>query len=42
MSKNSVVTPLLLLLAAFAWVAFADHPTAKNLQTAVLDTLGLL
>jgi hypothetical protein len=24
-----------------AWIAFADHPTAHNLRTAVIDTLDL-
>lgn len=32
---------LLLLLAALAWVRFADHPTARNLRAAIADTLGL-
>lgn len=27
---------------AAAWVAFAEHPDAKRLRTAILDTLGLL
>lgn len=27
---------------AIAWVAFAEHPDAKRLKTATLDTLGLL
>jgi hypothetical protein len=31
----------LLATAALAWVAFADHPTAKNLRTAIADSLGL-
>ena len=33
---------LLCGLAAAAWVTFAEHPTAKNLRTAIADTLPLL
>jgi hypothetical protein len=32
---------LALLLAALAWVRFAQHPTARNLREAIIDTLGL-
>jgi hypothetical protein len=28
-------------IAALAWVRFAEHPTARNLRTAIADTLGL-
>lgn len=28
-------------LTAVAWVTFANHPTARNLRTAVVDTLSL-
>lgn len=31
----------MLVMAIAAWVAFADHPTARNLRTAIVDTLGL-
>jgi hypothetical protein len=31
----------LLLIAASAWVAFAEHPTARRLRIAIADTLGL-
>jgi hypothetical protein len=33
---------LLGALACFAWLTFAEHPTAKNLRTAVVDTLPFL
>jgi hypothetical protein len=28
-------------LAAVAWFAFADHPTARGFRTAVIDSLSL-
>ncbi len=34
-------TLLLLVLAASAWVVFAEHPTAQNLRVAIIDTLAL-
>jgi hypothetical protein len=30
-----------LLVAALAWLAFAEHPSARNFRTAVIDSLGL-
>jgi hypothetical protein len=30
-----------LLVAGAAWITFAEHPTAKNLRTAIIDSLGL-
>jgi hypothetical protein len=30
-----------LLLAVSAWVAFAKHPTARNLRVAIIESLGL-
>jgi hypothetical protein len=32
---------LTLLLALSAWVAFAEHPTARNLRVAIIESLGL-
>jgi hypothetical protein len=29
-------------LACIAWLALAEHPTAKNLRTAVVDTMPFL
>ena len=34
-------TWLTLLLAALAWIRFAQHPTARNLRAALTDTLTL-
>ena len=34
-------TLLLTLLAVTAWVAFAEHPTAANFRTAIVDSLSL-
>jgi hypothetical protein len=31
----------LAILAALAWVRFAEHPTARNLRAAIADTLSL-
>lgn len=30
------------VVAVAAWVAWAQHPTARNLRTAIADTLPLL
>jgi hypothetical protein len=30
-----------LLVASAAWIAYAEHPTAQNLRTAIIDTLNL-
>jgi hypothetical protein len=42
---NDLVKELLLLAAfvsaAAAWVAYAEHPTARNLRVAIIDTLRL-
>jgi hypothetical protein len=27
-------------VAGAAWVAFAEHPTAKNLRRAIIDSFG--
>ena len=29
------------LLAAAAWITFAEHPTARNLRAAILDSMDL-
>lgn len=31
----------LALCAAAAWITFAEHPTARNLRTAILDSTNL-
>lgn len=42
---NDLVKELLwlaaVLTAAGAWIAYAEHPTARNLRVAIIDTLGL-
>jgi hypothetical protein len=30
-----------LMLAVGAWISFAEHPTARRLRVAILDTLSL-
>ena len=32
---------LLTAIAAGAWITFAEHPTARNLRAAIIDTLDL-
>jgi hypothetical protein len=32
---------LLAAVAAGAWITFAEHPTARNLRAAIIDTLDL-
>ncbi len=32
---------LAIIVTAGAWVAFADHPTARNLRRAIIDSLAL-
>ena len=38
---NEIQVALAFATAALAWVAFAEHPTAKNLRRAIIDSLGL-
>jgi hypothetical protein len=38
---NEALVLWALLIAAGAWMLFAEHPTAARLRTAVLDTLAL-
>ena len=38
---QQLATWLVLALAALAWIRFAQHPTARNLRAAIIDTLGL-
>ncbi len=42
MSIHRVVVTAALVLAGAAWIAYAEHPTAKNLRAALIETLGLL
>lgn len=30
-----------LLICAGAWIAFAEHPTARNARQAIIATMGL-
>ncbi|HEY7933674.1 MAG TPA: hypothetical protein VID48_07600 [Solirubrobacteraceae bacterium] len=32
---------LLAAIAAGAWITFAEHPTARNLRAAIIDTLDI-
>ena len=42
MSQGRLVLLVMGLLAAFAWVNYAEHPTARNLRSAIASTLPLL
>ena len=39
---NTLVMTCAVMIAALAWIAFAEHPTAATLRTALADTLPLL
>jgi hypothetical protein len=41
MRAEQIVFAATAVIAACAWVAFAEHPTARNLRTALIETLGL-
>jgi hypothetical protein len=41
MSTRQIIYAASVVIAAAAWFAFAAHPTARSLRTAVLDTLAL-
>lgn len=42
MSTNQVIFVAMVVMAAAAWVSFAEHPTARNLRVAIAHTLRLL
>jgi len=42
MSTNQLIAAASAVLVIVAWVTFAEHPTARNLRTALLDSAGLL
>lgn len=42
MNTRNLVLALFVALAASAWAAYAEHPTARNLRRAISDTLPLL
>lgn len=42
MNIHKIMLLLGCALAASAWVAYAEHPTARNLRTAISDTWPLL
>jgi hypothetical protein len=39
---STLTITFVVAIAALAWVAFAEHPTAANLRAALTDTLPLL
>jgi hypothetical protein len=36
-----IIFALMCAMTVVAWVTFAEHPTARNLRTAISDTLAL-
>jgi hypothetical protein len=41
MTTNQLLSLLALFGAAAAWVAYAEHPTARNLRRAVIASLSV-
>ncbi len=41
MNAKRLVFLLTVGIAAAAWLTYAEHPTARNLRAAIIDTLGL-
>lgn len=39
---NALKLTITVAIAALAWVAVAEHPTARNIRTAIVDTLPLM
>lgn len=37
----AIILAIGILIAACAWLAFAEHPTARNFRSAAIDTLAL-
>jgi len=42
MSQGNILAIIGAFVVAGAWVAFAEHPSARNLRRAVVDTLEFL
>ena len=42
MTINQIYVVAAVTISAFAWISFAEHPTARNLRIALQDTLGLI
>jgi hypothetical protein len=42
MKTEQIAFAASVIVVACVWIAFAEHPTARNLRTAVIDTLGLV
>ncbi len=40
MSKNQMAIVMTVITVA-AWINYAEHPTARNLKRAIMDTLAL-
>jgi len=40
--SGRALTLISALIALGAWITFAEHPTARNLRTAVMDTLPFI
>jgi hypothetical protein len=42
MNQGSIYLLIGGLVTAVAWIAFAEHPTARNFRRAAIDTLEFL
>ena len=42
MNARRLIFLLMLMVAASAWVSYAEHPNPRNLRRAILDSLGLI
>ena len=41
MKTGQIAFAASVVVVGCAWIAFAEHPTARNLRVALIDTLGL-
>jgi hypothetical protein len=41
MNAKQLWQAALFLIAVSAWINYAEHPTARNLRRAIVDTLSL-
>lgn len=42
MTASKAIVLFTVALCAVSWLSYAEHPTARNLRTALRDTLPLL
>jgi hypothetical protein len=42
MNQANLMLVIAVIVVGAAWISFAEHPTARNLRRAVIDTLEFL